>query len=199
MGWIDFESIKNIAGDHAKRAFELDDQDAWVHISLGYMHFMNRDSEEAIAELTNAVQLSPNSAAAYGWRGWAKAHAGLSMDAIADTDMAMRLSPKDPLKPIYVASKAVSYFMADQFERSVELADEIIRLRPGLVGAYRLRCTALARAGRIAEAREALAIVNEIQPDVSASRLRRILPYPTPEKLEKFVGGLVLAGLPNDS
>ncbi len=68
-------------------------------------------------------------------------------------------------------------------------------LRPGFVAGHRLRCAALAQGGRIAEAQAALVAVRKLQPNISVSLLRRTLPYSSSEYLEKFVGGLRMAGL----
>ena len=73
-----------------------------------------------------------------------------------------------------------------------------MRRRPGFVSGQRMLCVVLARSGRIEEAKAQFKILMELQPNISASQLRRTLPYPSPELLEQFVGGLVIAGLPED-
>ncbi len=77
MGWTDLASVREAASNSAQKAFALDDQDPWAHITLGYMHLMGRRMGEAILEYTKAIDLIPSFAAAYGWRGFVKAHAGL--------------------------------------------------------------------------------------------------------------------------
>ena len=47
----------------------------------------------------------------------------------------------------------------------------------------------------IDEAKVAMAEIKKLQPNISAFQLRQSLPYPTPELMENFVGGLVMAGL----
>jgi TolB-like protein/Flp pilus assembly protein TadD len=196
MGWTDLASVRETAGNLAQKGFVLDDQDPWAHVALGYMHAMGRRSDEAILEYTKAIELSPSFAAAYGWRGFAKAHAGLSEEAIADANMALRLSPKDPLNAIVVGTIGLAHYLTGRNDEAIRAAEECIRLRPGFLAGQRLKCAALAQSGRISEAQAALEIIRKLQPDVSASLLRRTLPYSSPENLEKFIDGLRKAGLP---
>ncbi len=197
MGWTDFASVRERAGKLAQKAYDLDDQDAWAHIALGYMHAMNRNIDEAISKYTKAIDLSPNFAAAYGWRAFAKAHAGLSEQAIADANLALRLSPKDPHNVIFIASIGLAHYLADRYAEAERCALECTRLRPGFISAYRLQCAALARRDQITKAQAVLEQLRELQPDICGSVLRRTLPYSSPEILEKFVGGLSMAGLPD--
>jgi TolB-like protein/Flp pilus assembly protein TadD len=195
-GWTDFARVRDAAGTSAQKAFDLDDQDPWAHIALGYMHLMGRNPDEAILGFTKAIDLSPSFAAAYGWRGFAKAHSGLSEDAIADVEAALRLSPKDPQNAVFIGSAGLAHYFAGRYDEAIKAVEETIRLRPGFLSAHRLRCAALARNGQISEAQAVLETLRNQQPDISASLLRRTLPYASAEHLEEFVGGLCLAGLP---
>ena len=196
MGWTDLVLVRETAGKLAHRSLVLDDQDPWAHGALGYVHMMGRNSDEAILEYSKAIDLSPNFAAGYGWRAFAKAHAGLSEEAIADAGMAIRLSPKDPMNMIFVGATGVAHYFADRYDDAIRAAEECIRMKPGLVGVHRLKCSALAQSGRISEAQATLEVIRNLQPDISASLLRRTLPYSSPEFLEKFIDGLCKAGLP---
>lgn len=195
IGWTDLSEVRDEAERLARRAIELDDQDAWAHVSLGYLQTMNRNSDEAIQEFSTAATLNPNFAEAYGWRSFAEAHAGLSEQAIDDANLALRLSPKDPLNIICYGAIGLAHFVDDRFEKAIEYASMIIRLRPEFLPARRMLCTSLARSSRLDEARSVLQEIKNMQPNISADLLRRTLPHSRPEYLEKFVGGLVLAGL----
>ncbi len=196
VGWRDLATARDRAGELAHRAAALDDQDAWTHVVLGYLHTMKRNFEAANQAYSTAIRINPNFAAAYGWRSFAKAHAGIVDEAIDDSKMARRLSPQDPQNIIFQGGEALAYFMSDRFDEAAAVIADVIRQRPQFEGAWRLECTALARAGRLDEAKAVLARILEKQPNLTAAQLRASLPYPTAETLEKFVGGLVLAGLP---
>ncbi|MEQ9638696.1 MAG: adenylate/guanylate cyclase domain-containing protein [Alphaproteobacteria bacterium] len=196
VGWLPLAQTRERATDLAERANALDEHDAWTHVVLGYLYTMNRNTDAAVRSFSRAIDLNANFASAYGWRAMAHAHAGLAAEALADVDMAMRLSPKDPQNAVFLGARALAHFMADEFDVSAAIAADSLRHRPGWLSSYRMECTALARAGRQLEAEASLARLLEKQPNVTAARLRASLPYPTDECMEKFVGGLILAGLP---
>ncbi len=196
VGWVPLAETRQRAAELAERALSLDEQDAWTHVVLGYLHTMNRDTVAAVSSFSKAIDLNPNFASAYGWRAMAESHAMMADEALADIDIAERLSPNDPQNAVFMGVKSLAHFMADRFDIAAAIATESIRKRPGWISAYRMECAALARGGRMDEARASLARLKEKHPDVTAAQLRASLPYPTEQGLEKFVGGLVLAGLP---
>ena len=196
MGWSSLAAIQERAASLAKDAVSIDEQDAWGHIALGYMHALNRDSAEAVREFTKAIKLNPNFAAAYGWRGFTKAHMGQSEEAISDIELGLRLSPIDPQNAIFETAAGVAHYLAGRYEKAADCAEEGTRLRPGFIAGYRVQCAALAQLGRMIEAKVVLERIKELQPDVSAAVLRVSLPYSTPENLEKFIEGMRKAGMP---
>lgn len=197
MGWSPLAAeSRERAARLATEACNSDGQDAWGHIALGYLHALNRDPSEGVLEFTKAINLNPNFAAAYGWRGFTRAHGGQTEDAISDVELSLRLSPIDPQNAIFETAAGVAHYLAGRYEKAAEHAEEGARLRPGFVAAHRVQCAALAQSGRMPEARAAFERVKERQPHVSASVLRATLPYSTPENLEKFIEGLSMAGMP---
>ncbi len=196
VGWRQLESVRDRAHALATKAINIDDQDAWAHIALGYSHAINRLPDEAILECSKAVSLNPNFALAYGYRGLTLAHAGRSEEAIKDIDMALSLSPKDAQNALFVTAAGVAHYLAGRYDEAATCAEEGIRIRPGFVAGHRVQCAALAQGGRMAEAHAALQKIKQLQPDVSATLLKKTLPYSTPDLLENFIDGLRKAGLP---
>ena len=66
----------------AHRAAELDDNDPWAHMALGYLAFTDRQTDEAVRHFQAALDLNPNFAAAYGYIGWALVLDGQSEEAL---------------------------------------------------------------------------------------------------------------------
>jgi len=196
MGWRDLAPARERAEQLARKAINIDDLDAWAHIALGYLHAINRLADEAVLEFTKAANLNPNFALAYGYRGFALAHAGRSDEAIADVDLALNLSPKEAQNAIFVTAAGVAHYLAGRYDEAAACAEEGTRIRPEYTAGHRVQCAALAQGGRIAEARAALKRVMQLQPDVSATLLKNTLPYSTPDLLENFIDGLRKAGLP---
>src|ERR1035437_7759844 len=62
--------VKN-AAVLATRAAEIDDNDPWAHLALGYAEFLKRRTEHAVQEFQRALEINPNFAAAHGYLGTA--------------------------------------------------------------------------------------------------------------------------------
>lgn len=58
------------------------------------------DYSGAIADLTRVIELRPDDAEAYHWRGRAQINSGNNSSGLADLKMALRLKPDDPRVPI---------------------------------------------------------------------------------------------------
>ena len=195
MGWIAREEGLRAAREHALRAIALDDRDPWGHSALGYWAMMERRTEESIAACQRAVNLNPNSAAAQTNLSHIFAFAGQDREAIVHGEEAIRLSPFDPEMAFFLGGIAVAHFAARRYQESVNCTTEALRLRPGFQGAQRQRTVSLAHAGRIEEAREALALARRSHPELSIAWIRENVPYQTPELMERSLDGMRKAGL----
>jgi TolB-like protein/Flp pilus assembly protein TadD len=195
MGWIEGDAGLVPGRQHALRAIELDERDPWGHSALGYCALMERRTEESIAAFRRAVNLNPNSAAAHAHLCRGLAFAGQDREAIEHGEEAIRLSPLDPEKALFLGGIAIAHYTAARFAESAQCATEALRLRPGFQGAHRLRCASLAQAGHIDEARSYLATVRREQPQLSLDWIRANVPYQTPELMERFLDGMRKAGL----
>ncbi|HZB52871.1 MAG TPA: winged helix-turn-helix domain-containing tetratricopeptide repeat protein [Reyranella sp.] len=195
MGWVGGERGLLAGREHAIRAIALDDCDPWGHIALGYWAMMERRTEESIAAFRQAVRLNPNSAAAHSHLSRGFAFAGRDGEAIEHGNEAIRLSPLDPERALFLGAIAVAHYTAGRYDQAAHFTAEALRLRPGFQGAQRLRCASLARAGRVEEARAFLAEVRRDQPRLSLEWVRGNVPYQTRELMDQFVEGLRLAGL----
>jgi TolB-like protein len=197
MGWIDRDQGLLIGHQHIMRAVALDDCDPWGQIAFGYWAMMERRTEESLAAFRRAVNLNPNSAAAHCYLSHGLAFAGRDREARDHGQDAIRLSPLDPEMAMFLGGIAVAHYVAGRFAESAQFAEEIMRLRPGFLGAQRLRCASLAQAGRVDEARLILAALRREHPEMTIDWLRASVPYQTPELMERFLDGMRKAGLKN--
>src|SRR6185369_6776016 len=195
MGWIDRDQGLLNGHRHITRAIALDDCDPWGQIAFGYWAMMERRTAESIAAFRRAVQLNPNSAAAHCYLSHGLAFSGQDGEAIAHAQDAIRLSPLDPEMAVFLGGIAVSHYVAGRFAESAQFSEEILRLRPGFLGARRLRCASLAQAGRVDEARPLLAALRREHPEMTIDWIRASVPYQTPALMERFLDGMRKAGL----
>jgi TolB-like protein/Tfp pilus assembly protein PilF len=193
-GWHMMEPQVAQAATLATRAVELDDSDPWAHLALGFVAFTRRRTDEAAEEFQRALDLNPNFAAAHGFLGCALAFDGRSDQAIDHIERAIRMSPHDPQNALLNAALAAAHYQADRYAEAVGFGRKAIQQRFELTNGHRIYVASLAQAGRIDEARAALAQLQELHPDNSISWIERNVPY-TPGAMAKFLEGFRKAGL----
>jgi TolB-like protein len=194
VGWTPESEDYEYATKLAHRAAELDDDDPWAHIALGYLAFTERQTGEAVREYHRALELNPNFGTAYALLGWALAFDAQSEEAIQNFERAIRMSPHDPLKAFFYSGTGVAHYLAKRYEEAVEWGMKAIHQRPGFTAAYRILCASLAQAGMTEETREMTARLREMQPNVSISWCEKHVPY-TPRAMPHFLEGMRMAGI----
>ncbi len=107
MGWIPESDDYSYAAEIAQRAAQLDNEDPWAHLALGYVAFTRRRTDETIKEYKRALELNPNFSTANGYMGWALAFDGQSEEAVRYFELALRMSPHDPLKAFFIPARAL--------------------------------------------------------------------------------------------
>jgi tetratricopeptide (TPR) repeat protein len=194
LGWALREPQLQQAAGLAARAEELDHSDPWAHLALGYVAFVRRRTSVAVAEFQRALALNPNFAAAHGYLGWALAFDGQSEQAIAHLEEAIRMSPYDPQNAIFNTGLAIAHYFAGRFAEAVECSRETLQQRSVFTAGHRIYCASLAQNGQIDEARDALAGLKDLHPDLSIAWIESNVPY-TAAPMAKFVEGMRKAGL----
>src|SRR5262249_37900657 len=153
-----------LAADLAQRAVQLDDSDPWAYMALGYLAFVDRQTDEAIRQFRMALELNPNFAAAYGYVGWALTFDGRSDEAIENVRQALRMSPRDPLNGFFLAGLSAAHYLAGRYTDAVDWARQAVQLRPGILGGHRILCASLAQANLVEEAHAAMNRLRQLHP-----------------------------------
>jgi len=180
----------------ARKAVEIDPQDANAHKALGMAHFANRDPSSAIAEYKMAIQLNPSAAHSYAWLGWAQSFSGRAEEALDNFRAAMKLSPRDPIFGWFNNGMAASLFHLSRYEESVEWARKALQYpnSPWLIRAFLV--SALTHLERDEDSAKALADLLGLQPDCTISLVQRLLLTTDDAYREHLFEGLRKAGLP---
>jgi len=182
------------AAAYATRAAELDDNDPWAHLALGYADFLKRRTDHAVQEFNRALEINPNFAAAHGYLGTALAFNGQSDQAIVHSELALRMSPHDQQNAIFNVGLAAAHYLNGQFAEAISCSRNAVQQRSGWTPGHRIYCASLAQAGQLDEAHAALDRLKELQPDISIEWIAQNVPY-TPGPMEKFLEGMRKAGL----
>src|SRR4029453_11172824 len=81
----------------AERALELDPLDPFINFTMGRTHWLTGDLGTAHSWLQRSTTLSPNYAQGIYAQAWTETLAGQEHVGREHVDLAMRLSPLDPL------------------------------------------------------------------------------------------------------
>jgi tetratricopeptide (TPR) repeat protein len=147
--------------------------------------------------LERAIELSPSSSLAHGNLGLALALGGRSEEGIANLEKAMRLDPKSPSLPFWLATVAWSHFAAERYEEAVDWAKRSSRENPDFAWAYRVLAASFGQLGRLDDARRAVEEELRLEPEISISKLMSEPwnPWADPDFRERYADGLRKAGL----
>ena len=111
--------------DAARRAVELDPEDAEARVALATVYGDAEDLGHAEAEFDKALRLSPNSADLLAiYADWAY-HFGKPEAGVEAAERAMRLNPSTPQWAFTNFSRA--YFSAGRYEEALRMLDHVPR------------------------------------------------------------------------
>ncbi|NTS30502.1 adenylate cyclase [Phyllobacterium sp. BT25] len=199
-GWmIDRAQETGEATRLARRAVELGWDDAIALSYGGYvLGYVSGDLDASAACIERALVLNPHLAAAVGVSSWIKICSGEPEAAIEHASLAMRLSPFDPRLFAWQFNVGLAHFCAGRYDEAAAWAGKSMRHQPNYPSAMRVAAAGLAKAGRIAEAREMVARLCAFDPTLRISNLAEILPpFRRPDDRDRYIEALRIGGLPD--
>jgi len=111
----------------AERGLELDPLDPFVNFTMGRSFWLQGDLETSLGWLERATQLSPNFAQGIYARGWAETLSGAVEAGRRQVDLALQLSPIDPLHYAMLGTRALAHLIAGEHAASADWADRAAR------------------------------------------------------------------------
>jgi hypothetical protein len=106
----------------AERGMELDPLDPFVNFTMGRTYWLEGDMASGLGWLQRATDLSPNYAQGIYARAFCEVMSGHPMAARQHTDLAMRLSPLDPLLYAMQSARAFSHISLGEHGPAAEWA-----------------------------------------------------------------------------
>lgn len=107
----------------AERGLELDPLDPFVNFTMGRSYWLEGDLDSSLSWLERATSVSPNFAQGIYARAWTEALAGRASGARTHVDLAMRLSPIDPLYYAMMATRAFTHMVMCEDAEAADWAD----------------------------------------------------------------------------
>ena len=129
------------AAEQEKRE-EQNRMTAWDYYRRAYKNDVQGKHEEAIEDLTKAIELKPDFAEAFNNRGFAWKNLGQYKRAIEDYNKAIELAPDNA---IAYNNCGFAWLNLGQYERAIENYNKAIELKPDSVVGYIARSTAWSR------------------------------------------------------
>jgi TolB-like protein/class 3 adenylate cyclase/Tfp pilus assembly protein PilF len=180
------------------RALKLGPENANAHTQLGLTRIYCNRAEQGVAECERALALDRNSAAAHAWIGLAKLYGGRNEEAEAHILEALRISPRDTQSGIWTGIVGAAKLTSGREEEAVVWLSRSIELNSSNPNFHLFLAAALARLGRVQDARKAARAGIELNPSFTIARFRSMAFSDNPAYLagrERLYEGLRLAGV----
>jgi TolB-like protein/class 3 adenylate cyclase/Flp pilus assembly protein TadD len=195
LGQADHQREADAAIAMARRAIELDPEDAWGHMMAGFAYFVVRKTAPSLDELDAAITRNPNFALAHMLRAAALAYAGRIDESLSNLEISRRLSPRDHTQPANLSIEGLCHLIAGRYADAAATERRAVQLRPNYGTAWRTLSAAAGLASDTATAAQALAEAKRLQPSLSLAWVEQYHPVVQAKDRARYVEGLRKAGL----
>jgi TolB-like protein/class 3 adenylate cyclase len=161
-----------LAEAEASRALSLAPDHAAAHMCLGLAQIYTHRATLGIAECERALALDRNLAPAHGYIGLAKSFLGRGSETQAHVDEAFRLSPRDILAHQWLTIAGSAKVFLGRDEEAVSRLRRAVEANRSFPATHFYLAVALARIGRLQEARAATDAVLALDPTFTIRRYR---------------------------
>jgi TolB-like protein len=178
----------------ATRGVELDPVDPFVNFAMGRSFWLEGDLESSLVWLERATTISPNYAQGIYARAWTEALAQRSIEGRDHVDLAMRLSPLDPLHYAMLGTRAFTHMMLDEDAEAAVWAERAARSPGAHVLIALIAAAAHALAGDSVRAAAWAADVRARNPALSSEDFFRAFPMQSTVTRARVSGVLARLG-----
>lgn len=177
------------------KALALDDRNALFYALKARVQLARGEYESAIEGNRIAIDLNPSLAAAHCGLADSLTFLGRYDEAIARFEKAIALSSNDPQRWAFYTYGALALVLQGRFARAIEWADHALEIPNRQYWTLAHKAVALAKLGRLEEARRTLGFAIDEQPALSIRFARDKLYYiKQAPQLSFYLDGLAQAG-----
>jgi class 3 adenylate cyclase/TolB-like protein/Tfp pilus assembly protein PilF len=195
FNWTDSQSESYAQAEKwAKKAIEYEDNNGLGHAVLGHIQLLQGDFEEAIKTCSKSVELRSSCPLAHGLLGVVLNYNGNSRAAIGSIREALQLQRVYP--PWLINFLATAYRDCGEVKLSITAAEESMRLNPNKNDAELILCADYKLAADHDQARSTAEQIIASNPSFSLASYAKSQPYKDPAQLDRVIGALREAGLP---
>jgi TolB-like protein len=205
LAWVHYLGARVGSGESAERSLEradacadrslaLDNAQSDAYAIRGSIRMHQRRYDEGVEDGRRAVDLGPNVADSYVLLAHTLNYIGQPQESIGLIEQAMRLSPFYP--DWYLGIAGISYRLLGRYEDAIAADHERLARNPdNIFSDFRLAAN-YEKLGRHDQARAHIAIALKKYPKWSLAQIRVSEPYRDKSEMERYVGLLRKAGLP---
>ena len=193
-GILQVHEISKVAEEHARRAVQLDPDDAIALAALSWLSMCAGNPRGALERAEQAISVAPSDAVAWHAKGRILVFSGRPNEGRLASQTALRLSPHGPTNWVILLNLIISYFLEGDYSAAIEVAQRMILEYPGLTAPYRWLAAARGQLGQTDAAREALHKAIEVSPESFDFYVHSRPPWFRPEDYEHMLDGLRKAG-----
>lgn len=117
----------SLARRFAEQGVALDPLDPFVNFTMGRTFWLEGDLATSLVWLERSTQLSPHYAHGIYARAWAEALSGRGREGGAHVELAMRLSPIDPLSYAMLGTRAFAHLVDGEHDAAAACAERAAR------------------------------------------------------------------------
>jgi DNA-binding winged helix-turn-helix (wHTH) protein/TolB-like protein len=128
MGYSeDIAGATGLARSFAERGLELDSLDPFVNFTMGRTYWLDGDLESSLGWLERSTSISPHYAQGIYARAWTEALSGRPQAGREHVDLAMRLSPLDPLHYAMLGTRSFTHTAVGEEAEAAHWAEQAAR------------------------------------------------------------------------
>lgn len=164
QGWGTRSSAIDRAFEAAGQSLMADERDPTAHWAMGRALWLRRQQGDAITELENAVDLSPNFAVGHYTLAFVHAQSGDARAAIGASDHSRALSPYDPFLFGMLGARAMALVRLGRFDEAADFGVRAASRPNAAAHILAIAAFTLALSGRLDEARSYRAAIHKALP-----------------------------------
>jgi TolB-like protein len=179
-----------LARRHAERAVEIDALDPFANFTMGRTFWLDGNLDDSLGWLERSTTISPNYAQGIYARAWTDALAGRSLEGRGHVDLAMQLSPLDPLFYAMLGTRAFTHMTLGEDDAAAEWAERAARSPGAHVLIAMIAVATQDLAGRAERAGAWAANVRERSPALTQEDFFRSFPMKLPDTKSRVAAAL---------
>ena len=153
----------------ARQAVQADPRDPMTHFAFGLSGHWNGLMDESIAHLQETIRLNPSHAGAHANLAFVYNYLNRPNEALPQAELALRLSPHDPRRFIWLQALAASHYLAGRYRAALATAQEALTIKPDYGISVRYLLASLGQLGYQQQAAAVLPLMRRLEGDLAST------------------------------